>query len=124
MTTATLTIARIDDHEGDGDCSNCGRTGLRWIATLSDGTKVGLECAKKILGFRPAPQKYQWIADFTPIAEYVEYGSTYVLWKHKVGNGTRETRDGVLVSVGGCRNDWIRRGWLPAENANTNVRTA
>lgn len=112
MTTATVTISRIDDHEGEGDCSSCGRTGLRWIATLSDGAAVGLECAKKVLGWKPAPADYNWIADFTPIAEYVEYDSTYVLWQHKTRNQTRETRNGTLVSVGGCRADWTKQGWL------------
>ncbi len=119
MTTATatkLTIARIDDHEGDGDCSNCGRTGLRWIATLSDGSKVGLECAKKLLGFRPAPAAYQWVGFFEPVAEHVErYGYdtvTWVLWQRKGGAETRETRNGVLMTVGGCRKDWTKKGWL------------
>jgi hypothetical protein len=112
MTTATLTITRIDDHEGDGECSSCRRTGLRWVATLSDGTAVGLECAKKILGWKPAPASYNWIADFTPVAEHVDYGDTLVMWQHKTGNQTRETCNGVLVTVGGVRADWTKKGWL------------
>lgn len=110
--TAALEIARIDDYEGTGECSACGRTGLRWIARLTDGTAVGLECAKKVLGWKPAPAAYNWIADFAPVAEYVEYSSTYVLWQHKTRNQTRETRNGVLITVGGVRADWTKKGWL------------
>lgn len=111
-TAAKMSIVRIDDHEGDGDCSSCGRTGLRWIATLSDGTHVGLECAKKILGWKPAPTSYNWIADFSPVAERVEFGETFVLWQHKTRNQTRETCNSVLISVGGCRANWTKKGWL------------
>jgi len=112
MTTTTLTITRIDDREGAGECSSCGRRGLRWIATLSDGSAVGLECAKKILGWKPTPTSYNWIADFGPVAEHAEYGAVYVLWEHKTRNQTRETRNGTLISVGGCRADWTKKGWL------------
>jgi hypothetical protein len=112
MTAATITISRIDDTGSDGECSSCGRTGLRWIATLSDGTVVGLECAKQILGFRPAPKTYNWIADFTAVAEHVEHEDTWVLWQHKTGTQTRDTRNGVLMNIGGARTDWTRKGWL------------
>lgn len=112
MTATTLHIAKIEDREFEGECSACPKTGLRWIAILSDGTAVGLECAKKILGYRPAPNVYNWIADFTPAAEHVEYGDTWVMWQHKTRNETRETRNGHLMTVGGVRTDWTRRGWL------------
>lgn len=55
MTTPKLTITKIEDHEGNGHCTACGRENLRWICTLSDSTKVGTECAKKVLGWKPQP---------------------------------------------------------------------
>jgi hypothetical protein len=112
MTGGPLTLAKIEDREGDGTCSACDREGLRWVAILSDGTGVGLECAKKILGFKPAPGSYAWVADFRPSAEHRDHAVIYVLWQHKRGNATRETRNGHLTEIGGVRNTWIRRGWL------------
>lgn len=112
MTAPTLQISKIEDREDSGECGACGRTNLRWIAILSDGTGVGMECAKKILGYRPATKSFDWIAHFTPVAEHVEYGTTYVMWQRKCGNETRETQDGVLMVVGGVRNDWTKKGWL------------
>jgi hypothetical protein len=117
MTAATITISRIDDTGGDGECSSCGRGGIRWLITLSDGSAVGIECARKVLGFRPAPKTYDWIADFTAVAEHaVTYPNgevdTYVMWQHKTGRETRETCNGILVTVGGVRTDWTKKGWL------------
>ena len=112
MTAVTLTVAKIEDYEGSGHCTLCGRENLRWICTLTDGTKVGTECAKKVLGWKPQPKNYQWIGDFRIAAEHVEYGTTFVMWQHKTGRETRETRDGGLTAVGGVRQDWTRRGWL------------
>lgn len=107
-----LEIAKIEDREHEGLCSSCGREGLRWIATLNDGTQLGLECAKKVLGYRPAPNKYQWVEHFTAVAEHTESGYVWVLWAAKKGHETRETRNGHLMAVGGCRRDWQTRGWL------------
>ena len=112
MSIATIRIAKIEVFEGTGECSACGRVGLRWIATLTDGTRVGLECAKKILGFKPAPTKYRWVEDFQIIAEHGEYGEHHALWRHKSGGQTRETVNGVLIRVGGCQTAWEKRGWL------------
>lgn len=109
--TPRLTITKIEDHEGNGRCSACDREGLRWICTLSDSTTVGTECAKKLVGYKPAPKQYQWVADFAPVAEHVDGGSVFVLWQHKQGTATRETCDGHLSSVGGVRQEWTRRGW-------------
>lgn len=107
-----LTIAKIEDHEGDGRCSACSREGLRWVATLSDGTTVGLECAKKAVGFKPSPIEYSWIGDYEIVAEHIEYGQTYVMWQRKGRAQTRETRNGVTVAVGGVRARWVADGWL------------
>lgn len=116
--TTTLHIAIIEDHEGDGECGNCGRTGLRWIATLSDGSKVGVECAKKLLGYRPTTKSFDWVQYFRVEAEHVETAPNgeqtfWAMWVRKDGRTeTRETRDGYLVAVGGVRTDWTKRGWL------------
>jgi hypothetical protein len=110
----TKTIAKIEDYEGAGRCSACGREGLRWIVTLSDGTQIGTECAKRTLGITVAPKSYQWVTDYAPVAEHVEDGAVYVMWQRKGGTQTRETRGGTLVSVGGVRQDWAARGWLAA----------
>lgn len=106
-----LHAIKIEDHEGNGICTACGREGLRWIVTLSDGTQVGTECTKKILGYKPQSKHYNWIADFEIIAEHNERGTYFVMWQQKNGRETRETRDGSLVSVGGIRKDWTQRGW-------------
>lgn len=116
-TTAHLTITRIEDREGEGDCSHCQRTGLRWIVILSDGTAVGVECAKKVLGYKPAPKSYQWVQHFTVEATKVERWPNgeethWAMWTRKDGRETRETSNGVLVTVGGVRADWTRKGWL------------
>ena len=112
--TTAAKLVKVEDFEGDGRCAVCGREGLRWIATLDDGRQVGLECAQAAIGFRPAAADYRWAADFHVIAEYSEYGDTWALWKHKDRNATRETRNGALMAVGGCRRTWIERGWLAA----------
>lgn len=111
--TEKLHVNLIEDFEFEGECSQCGRHGLRWVATLSDGTRVGLECVKKILGYRPTATQYQWIKDFELVATHNDHGCVYGLWAHKLNpRATRETRYGYLNAVGRCREDWERRGWL------------
>ncbi|ADA84007.1 hypothetical protein SCOOT17C_79 [Mycobacterium phage Scoot17C] len=56
---AKLELVKVEDHEGTGECPACGRTGLRWICVMNDGSRAGVECAKKLLGYRPAPQALQ-----------------------------------------------------------------
>ena len=109
--TTNLKLTKIEDHEGDGTCAECRREGLRWIATLSDGTQVGLECAKKVLGFKPATKNYNWIADFRPVAEFADCGNLHIMWQHKEGSATRETLNGNLVQIGGVAAKWQQRGW-------------
>ncbi|AER49192.1 hypothetical protein SEA_KATNISS_80 [Mycobacterium phage Katniss] len=109
---AKLELVKVEDHEGTGECPSCGRTGLRWICVMNDGSRAGVECAKKLLGYRPAPKHYNWVPEFTAVAEYVEAGQTFVLWQHNTSGQTRETRNGILVAVGGARAAWQRRGWI------------
>ncbi|AVO21288.1 hypothetical protein SEA_TRYPO_79 [Mycobacterium phage Trypo] len=71
---AKLELVKVEDHEGTGECPACGRTGLRWICVMNDGSRAGVECAKKLLGYRPAPKHYNWVPEFTAVAEYVEAG--------------------------------------------------
>jgi hypothetical protein len=112
MSTATPTLVKVEDHEGDGHCGHCAREGLRWICILSDGSAVGVECAKKVMGFKPAPKSYAWVSEFEAVAEHTECGQVFVLWQHKSSSQTRYTREGVLVSVGGARQEWEHRGWV------------
>lgn len=114
MTTATTKVhlVHVEDHEGDGTCGTCGREGLRWIAVLSDGQRLGFECAKAALGYKPAPRDFAWQAHFTLTEVHHEYGDTYGLWRAKVGGQTRETRNGHLTQVGGVPAEWSARGWL------------
>jgi len=107
---------KIEDYEGNGTCSACGREGLRWIVTLSDDTRVGVECSAKVCGWRPTRKVYAWTADFVPVAEYRYAEVTFVLWHHKRGNATNTTRNGHLVTVGGALREWARNGWLPDDN--------
>ena len=114
MTQPRVTLVMIEDAEFEGTCGECGRNGLRWLARLSDGTAVGTECAKAILGYKPAPKMYAWVPDYRPVATHVDYGVTYVLWRHKSGTATRETRNGHLSAVGAVPREWERRGWPTA----------
>lgn len=108
----TLTLVRVEDHEGDGECSHCGRPGLRWVAILSNGSRVGVQCARKLLGIPILQRNYEWVGAFEPIATHVEHDVHHVLWKHKRYTETRETRNGILHVIGGARTTWERLGWI------------
>lgn len=75
-----MEIEKIEDFEGEGECGHCGRHGLRWVATLSDGSRVGLECAKKALSVEPQPTNHSRIADYEIAAECDEWGAHHVMW--------------------------------------------
>ena len=111
-----LQVTKVTDHEGEGRCGQCGREGLRWVVSLSDGSAVGTECAKAVLGWKPATRDYAWTRDFRPVAEHAEYGDSYVLWQHVTGTQTRTTTNGRLTSVGGQRDYWKTQGWLTPAN--------
>lgn len=113
-----LTIVMILDHEYEGRCDECKREGLRWVARMSDGSGVGLECAKKILGYRPSPDRFKWTEFFTPVFEYRESEtSIWVLWEHKKHgrSRTRSTKNGYMMADGGARKDFQDWGWLPKD---------
>lgn len=114
-TTARVTIREIQDtsdHDEPGTCGECGRQGLRWVAILSTGAAVGLECAKPILGYKPQPKSYNWLADFTAVARYQEGDALHILYQHRTGTATRSTTNGSTTLVGGARAAWTQRGWL------------
>lgn len=106
-------LIRIEDHEGSGSCSACQREGLRWIAVLTDGSRVGLECMKRITGrSKPQPVHYEWLGGFELVAEYDDYGHHFALWQSKSSSATRTTQNGSLVAIGCQREAWAARGWL------------
>lgn len=96
-----LTVAKIEDHEGDGVCGACERTGLRWIVTLSDGSQIGTECAKKLLGYTITRKTFDWIQDFELVAEKDYFQYHVCLYRHKNGNAARTTFNGTVQAVGG-----------------------
>jgi hypothetical protein len=46
------------------------------------------------------------------VAEHTDGGATFVLWQHRTGTATRETRNGHLARVGGVAAAWRAAGWL------------
>lgn len=106
-TAAKVTIEIIRDCEGDGRCGACGREGLRWVAQLSDGSNVGLECAKRVLGFKPAPKSYNWQAAFTLTETRRTYGAFWGLWVSESGKAAAVTLNGNLQCSGGA--EWVRK---------------
>ena len=107
MSTAQATIAKIEDHEGFGRCSECEREGLRWIVVLSDGTSVGTECAKRVLGHSVTPKSYSWMTGFSAVAEHVTKFETAVLYRNDKGR-TALAINGVLQSMGGGAREFER----------------
>lgn len=101
MTTTKLSIAKVLDREGEGCCQECGRTNVRWVAVLSDGSTVGSECAKKITGQVFSPAKYAPLTGATEIASGIDCGSTWTLF----ANGTRGilTLNGLPQVVGSLK---------------------
>ena len=79
-------------REGEGCCQECGRTNVRWIAVLSDGSTVGSECAKKITGQAFSPAKYAPLAGAVEVASGIDCGATWTLF----ANGPR----GILTLNG------------------------
>lgn len=105
-----LHITKIEDHEGFGRCSECGRENLRWIVVLSDGTRVGTECAKKVCGIAVNTRKLGWLASCTEIDEYSTKWETFTLYAHKTIEGrTLLAINGVLYNLGGGGREAFQR---------------
>ena len=85
MTTTadTATVHHLEDHEGAGECQQCGRTGLRWVAILTDSTRVGVECAKKINAAVPAGPTLKPLAGKTVTEAWTdEYGQPCAIYSN------------------------------------------
>jgi hypothetical protein len=98
MGTQTLTAVKVESCEGDGECSRCNRTGLIWVVTLSDGTRVGGECAKILLGWKPTKASHSWLKGMAATAETTVYNDTLILWVN--GNRAAISRNGNLQTSG------------------------
>lgn len=99
-TTAPLTAWKIEDHEGAGECQQCGKTGLRWVTLLSDGSRVGGECAKRLLGWAPTKASFGWVTGKRAIAERTDHGDHFALWTDEASRAGIITRNGVAVTQG------------------------
>jgi hypothetical protein len=81
-----LTVWRVEDHEGNGECQRCGKTGLRWVTYLSDGSRVGGECAKRLLGWAPTRKGFSWVTGLSVVAEGAMSPTQWVtLWSDANG---------------------------------------
>lgn len=98
---ADVTVWKVVDHEGDGECQHCGKTGLRWVVYLSDGSRVGGECAKRIVGWAPTRSKFVWLEGLQIVAEG-ELSPTQhlVLWQSTSGTVGRISMNGHLTTTG------------------------
>lgn len=103
-----MRVLTVEDHEGTGRCGHCGREGLRWVATMTDGSAVGVNCARKAMGMKISTAGLSWTAKFEVIATHGDRA----LWRHIGGVQTRTTQGGVLMAVGGQREEWEAMGWL------------
>lgn len=107
MTTTKLHITKVEDHEGMGRCGHCEREGLRWIVVLSDGTSVGTECAKRVLGYTLKPASYTWMTGYAPIAEYSNKWETAVVYANAAGR-TNLVVNGHLQVIGAGMREFTR----------------
>lgn len=104
----TVKVLKVEDFDGTGVCGHCGREGLRWVVTMTDGSQIGASCARKAMGIKVSTARLAWTAKFEVIATHGEFA----LWQHVGGVQTRTTQSGVLMAVGGQREEWQGRGWL------------
>jgi hypothetical protein len=113
MTTTKLSIDKIEDREGDGTCRHCDREGLRWIFVLSDGTEIGSGCARKVLGFAPAPKAFAWVSKFEAVAT----ANGYTLYQSKThGDAVMAIAQGANLVVNGP-GAWVTSRWTGAYGA-------
>jgi hypothetical protein len=106
-TTRRPTLVKVEDHEGDGICQLCSRSGLRWLVALSDGSRLGLECAKKTMGWNLTRNDYTWVPDYRAVAEQEADEQIYVLWEHRTIPGrTCITRNGRQLRVSDGYYQW------------------
>lgn len=107
----TIHVVKVEDHEYEGTCGACGKQGVRWIVTLSDGSTVGGECAKRILGWAPTKASHGWVTGMIPVQEATSFGDHWVLWQAKKGYKSVISRNGYAQAVGGTNamlREWPR----------------
>ncbi len=102
----TLTVWRVEDHEGNGECQRCGRTGLRWVTYLSDGSRVGGECVKRLMGWAPTAKNFSWLTGMTLVAEADSCGDRFTLWRSGRGGYGVVARNGIAQVSGSF--DWAQ----------------
>jgi len=105
-----LTITKIEDREGQGICQHCSREGLRWIVILSDGSSVGLDCAKELTGCRSNGWNLQWTKAAIEMAHGTDGFQFFTLYFN--GREGFLVVDGRLSSMGdlkGCMDEFNRR---------------
>lgn len=101
-TTQTITVLKIEDHGGEGVCTACGKEGLRWVSTLSDGSRVGGECAKKIMGWKPTAKSHAWVTGMHIVAEgEMSPVQHAVLWSNEAGTWSVLAINGTAQCSGG-----------------------
>lgn len=84
----------------------CGKTGVRWIVYLSDGSRVGGECAKKIMGWAPTKRTHGWVQGLTAVAEKTICGGALaVLWRSESGRVGVMSINGNSICSGPF--DWV-----------------
>lgn len=111
--SSKITVVRVEDHEYDGTCGMCGKEGVRWMVVLDDGSQVGGECAKKILGWAPTSKKFSWVTGMTPvISASGRMDGNVTVWKHE--NGVRGA-----ISVNGHPQTFGPIEWIFAQYAKT-----
>ena len=112
MTNTQITVLKVEDFEGTGECTMCSKTGLRWVVSLSDGSQVGGECAKKIMGWSPSKKSHGWVQGLTAVAEReLKGGVLAVLWI------SEDERVGA-VSISGNQNCSGPFEWAEKQFAN------
>ena len=94
-----LTVVKVLDREHEGVCQECDKQNLRWILVLSDGSTVGIECAKKLTGAAFTAKKVEWVAGAVEVASGMDCGATVVLYRR--GDGAVIAVDGRPMMTGG-----------------------
>jgi hypothetical protein len=99
MDMTKLTVAKVLDREHEGVCQECDKQNLRWVLVLSDGSMVGVECARKLTGEAFTAKKVEWVAGAVEVASGIDCGATVVLYRR--GNGAVIAVDGRPMMMGG-----------------------
>ena len=103
----TLTVWRVEDHEGNGECQRCGKTGLRWVTYLSDGSRVGGECVKRLMGWAPTARNFSWLTGMSLVSEGdLSPTQRMTLWRSQDGARGVMAINGKAYQSGAF--DWVQ----------------